>query len=107
MANIDQLRTGQPIPTTRSNQTKAGSTSSDAPSTAAAASSPRVKNDAVSLSAQGKAVGQIHQQLAAEPSFDSAKVAEIKQAIADGSYKVDADKLASNMTKFEDELRGI
>ncbi|WP_261857886.1 flagellar biosynthesis anti-sigma factor FlgM [Photobacterium sanguinicancri] len=109
MANIDQLRTGQPIPTTRSNQTKVGSTSSDAPSTAAAAaaSSPRVKNDAVSLSAQGKAVGQIHQQLAAEPSFDSAKVAEIKQAIADGSYKVDADKLASNMTKFEDELRGI
>ncbi|KMV29680.1 flagellar biosynthesis anti-sigma factor FlgM [Photobacterium swingsii] len=106
MANIDQLRGGQPIPATRSNQTKAGSTSSDAPTTAAA-SSPRVNNDAVSLSAQGKAVGQIHQQLAAEPSFDSAKVAEIKQAIADGSYKVDADKLASNMTKFEDELRGI
>ncbi|MGF1690325.1 flagellar biosynthesis anti-sigma factor FlgM [Photobacterium kagoshimensis] len=107
MANIDQLRGGQHIPTARSNQTKAGSASSDAPTATAAPSSPRVNNDAVSLSAQGKAVGQIHQQLAAEPSFDSAKVAEIKQAIADGSYKVDAEKLASNMTKFEDELRGI
>ncbi|OAN18639.1 flagellar biosynthesis anti-sigma factor FlgM [Photobacterium jeanii] len=106
MASIDQLRTGQPIPAARSNQAKAGNTASEA-SSSTETLGPRVQNDAVSLSSQGKAVGQLHQQLAAEPSFDNAKVAEIKQAIADGSYKVDADKLASNMMKFEEELRGI
>lgn len=107
MASIDHLRAGQPMTTTRSNHSAtAGS------SIGSAKSSPDRTNesglrDSVSLSSQGKAVGQIHQQLAAEPSFDSAKVAAIKDAIATGAYVIDADKLASNMLKFEDELRGL
>ncbi|WP_318476886.1 flagellar biosynthesis anti-sigma factor FlgM [Photobacterium leiognathi] len=103
MANIDQLRGGQPLNTTRISQQK---TSSDN-QTSAAASVAKEQHDEVSLSSQGKAVGQIHQQLATEPSFDAEKVAEIKQAIANGSYTIDADKLAANMLKFEDELNGL
>ncbi|GAL33144.1 negative regulator of flagellin synthesis FlgM [Vibrio maritimus] len=49
----------------------------------------------------------MHQQMASQPSFDSAKVAAIKDAIANGSYTVDAEKLADNMMKFEDELGGL
>ncbi|MDX1302380.1 flagellar biosynthesis anti-sigma factor FlgM [Photobacterium sp.] len=106
MASIDQLRSGQPMTTARSHQNNV-SNSSSAPSGAKPPVAPRGQHDAVSLSSQGKAVGQIHQQLAAEPSFDSAKVSAIKKAIASGAYVVDADKLASNMMKFEDELRGL
>ena len=40
------------------------------------------------------------------PSFDSAKVAAIKDAIANGSYVVDPEKLADSMIKFENELGG-
>lgn len=103
MASIDQLRSGQPMTTARSNQNNVSNSSSGAKPSVA----PKGQHDAVSLSSQGKAVGQIHQQLAAEPSFDSAKVSAIKKAIASGAYVVDADKLASNMMKFEDELRGL
>ncbi|SKC32198.1 anti-sigma28 factor FlgM [Photobacterium piscicola] len=102
MTNIDHLRGGQPLNTARTvNHTKTATTNT--PSTTAI----EPQHDAVSLSSQGKAVGQIHQQLAAETSFDAAKVAEIKQAIANGSYTIDADKLANNIIKFEDELNDL
>lgn len=103
MASIDHLRGGQAVNTTRLTQHKT-TTDNDA---ATGAETIQQQQDAVSLSTQGKAVGQIHQQLATEPSFDAAKVAEIKQAIANGAYTVDADKLAANMLKFEDELNGL
>ncbi|EJH68768.1 negative regulator of flagellin synthesis FlgM [Vibrio cholerae HC-51A1] len=45
--------------------------------------------------------------MASRPSFDSAKVAAIKEAIANGSYVVDPEKLADNMIKFEKELGGF
>lgn len=107
MASIDQLRSGHLMTTTRSNQGNVSGSTSGATKSQQPAALGGGQNDAVSLSSQGKAVGQIHQQLAAEPSFDSAKVAAIKDAISSGSYVVDADKLASNMMKFEDELRGL
>ena len=46
------------------------------------------------------------QDMVDEPAYDSAKVAAIKEAIANGSYKVDPEKLADNMIKFENELQG-
>lgn len=42
--------------------------------------------------------------MASKPAFDAAKVAAIKEAIANGSYRVDPEKLADNMMKFENEL---
>ncbi|WP_087021593.1 flagellar biosynthesis anti-sigma factor FlgM [Thaumasiovibrio subtropicus] len=105
MASIDQLRSGQTYSTQRSAQEKPGASRNSGSEASSTSSSPR--SDAVSLSAQGKSVGQIHQQLAAEPSFDSAKVASIKEAISNGSYVIDADRLASNMMQFEEELRGF
>mgnify|MGYP002477393071 CR=1 FL=1 len=68
---------------------------------------PKSSKDSVSLSQQGKAIGQLHQDMASQPSFDSAKVAAIKDAIANGSYRVDPEKLAENMMKFENELGGL
>ena len=107
MASIDQLRSGHLMTTARSNNSNVSGSASGAAKNQQPAALGGSQKDAVSLSSQGKAVGQIHQQLAAEPSFDSAKVAAIKEAITNGSYVVDAEKLASNMMKFEDELRGI
>lgn len=64
------------------------------------------QQDAVSLSQQSKAVSKLQKDMAASPAYDSAKVAAIKEAIANGSYRVDPEKLADNMIKFENELQG-
>lgn len=103
MASIDHLRSGQNVATSRT-QTR---TDSSATSRSDSVAEPKGGKDAVSLSQEGKAIGQLHQSMAAEPSFDSAKVAAIKEAIANGSYTVDPEKLAENMVKFEDELAGL
>ncbi|ASI97114.1 flagellar biosynthesis anti-sigma factor FlgM [Vibrio rotiferianus] len=101
MAGIDNIRSGQIMTTT--SRSPARSDSSTTTSTESKKST--VAQDAVSLSKQGKAVSQMHQDLAASPAYDSAKVAAIKDAIANGSYKVDPEKLADNMIKFENELK--
>ncbi len=103
MTSIDQLRASQAMASLR-NQARVDS-GDKAPETQEPALS--AKSDAVSLSNQGKEIGQMHQQLATEPSFNEDKVAAIKAAIANGSYTVDPERLADNMIKFEDELAGL
>lgn len=105
MAGIDNIRSGQSLVTT--NRSPARSDTNTASSTSSAARSQSSQQDAVSLSTQGKAIGEMHSEMAATPSFDTAKVAAIKEAIANGSYVVDAEKLADNMIKFEKELGGF
>ncbi|EEX93001.1 negative regulator of flagellin synthesis FlgM [Vibrio orientalis CIP 102891 = ATCC 33934] len=104
MAGIDNIRSGQTLSTTtRSSVRNDNSTTSGSDS----AKKSTVAQDAVSLSSQGKAVGEMHNQMVSQPSFDQAKVAAIKEAIANGSYTVDPEKLADNMMKFEKELGGL
>ena len=103
MPTINNIRTNQPMTTGGSvSNTEAGKNKA-----AAETKSSGAEADSVSLSSQGQSVGQIHQQLATQEVFDTEKVNAIKEAIANGSYVVDADKLAANMIKLEDELKGL
>jgi len=105
MAGIDNIRSSHsPLNTSRSSAKAEQSKSSD---TQTASNTRSVKQDAVSLSDQGKAIGQMQSQMASKPPFDSAKVQAIKDAIANGSYVVNADKLADNMIRFEKELGDV
>ncbi|MEF1290813.1 flagellar biosynthesis anti-sigma factor FlgM [Vibrio sp. M260118] len=104
MAGIDNIRSGQTLSTTTHSSVR---NESSPTSGSDSAKKSEVAQDAVSLSAQGKAVGEMHNQMVSQPSFDKAKVAAIKEAIANGSYTVDPDKLASNMMKFEKEFGGL
>ena len=103
MAGIDNIRSGQTLTTTNRSAVRSDS-SSEASRSDVSTKSPASK-DAVSLSQQGKAIGQLHQDMAAQPSFDSVKVAAIKEAIANGSYTVDPEKLALDSTKFRNKFR--
>ena len=76
------------------NAEKTGETKS-APQTAAAS------GEAVHLSPEAQQLQKITDNLRDQPVVDSARVAELKQAIANGSYKVDADRVASKMLNFE------
>ena len=102
MAGIDNIRSGQMMTTTRRAPAR---TDSSATSTTESKKAP-AQQDAVSLSQQGKAVSKLQKDMAASPAYDRAKVAAIKEAITNGSYKVDPEKLADNMIKFENELQG-
>ncbi|GGB50277.1 flagellar biosynthesis anti-sigma factor FlgM [Shewanella inventionis] len=66
-----------------------------------------VKNDSVSITSQAQQLQGAQAKMAALPEVDQKKVAEIKQAISEGRYKVDPEKLAANIASFEAELSGL
>ncbi|EGR0620601.1 flagellar biosynthesis anti-sigma factor FlgM [Vibrio parahaemolyticus] len=103
MAGIDNIRSGQMMSTTSRSPAR---NDSSATSSATESKKAPAQQDAVSLSQQSKAVSKLQKDMAASPAYDSAKVAAIKEAIANGSYRVDPEKLADNMIKFENELQG-
>ena len=63
--------------------------------------------DSVSLTQQAQQLHGIRDKLNNTSSVDQEKVASIRKAIAAGEYKVDPDKLAANIAKFEGDLEKI
>ena len=57
----------------------------------------------VSLSSQAQTLSRLESSIQSVSDVDSDRVAEIKKAIADGSFKIDADSIADRMLT-QDEL---
>jgi len=106
MAGIDNIRSGHSLTNTSRSSQRTDNHTSEA-KTRSKESASLSNDDAVSISSQSKELGSMHNQLTSSPAFDSAKVQAIKEAITNGSYVVDPDKLAENMIKFEKELGDI
>jgi negative regulator of flagellin synthesis FlgM len=60
--------------------------------------------DTVKLTGSGKLLAQAETALAAIPAIDSAKVAEVRRAIQDGEYVIDADKITDALLRADLEL---
>jgi negative regulator of flagellin synthesis FlgM len=60
-----------------------------------------VRQDTVELSDTARALKAADAQIANTPDVDSDKVARIKAAIDDGSYSIDAERVAEKMINFE------
>ena len=58
-------------------------------------------NDTVELTSGAKLLERLEKSLAALPDVDSARVAEVKAAIENGEYQIDADAIASAMIRLE------
>jgi len=73
--------------------------------TAAARPQPSQGED-VRLSRQAKDLKQLEQQLGDYPDMDDERIEKIRQALADGSYKIDAEKLAQKMLEMDESIFG-
>jgi len=56
-------------------------------------------SDTVELSSQARTLGKIERALASLPEIDEARVEQVRQQIADGSYQVDANSIAANILR--------
>lgn len=69
---------------------------------------PETKSPAdaeVKLSPQGKSIQQIETEVANMPDIDDAAVERIKGALANNEYKIDYERIAGQMMKFDNLIK--
>ena len=106
MANTINSYTGNgaaSVATSRSSQTSASSVSTtSADATPAAEVSQKVK-----ISTTASKLASIGSTLSQQPAIDQAKVAQISKALANGTYTISADKIASGLMQSDHALAQI
>lgn len=70
----------------------------------APATGPAERDDVV-LSQEAQSLGRLEDRISALPEVNSERVAEIRQAIAEGRFQINAERIAENLLK-QDELLG-
>ncbi|MEB0041387.1 MULTISPECIES: flagellar biosynthesis anti-sigma factor FlgM [unclassified Pseudomonas] len=103
---IDFSRLNSTAPATgssRSGTTKETSTTvaDSSSATPKASTVSQSSGEAVHLSDEAQRLQTIGDKVRSQPVVNSARVAELKQAVADGSYTVDSGRVASKLLNFE------
>ncbi|MBQ4831813.1 flagellar biosynthesis anti-sigma factor FlgM [Pseudoalteromonas sp. MMG010] len=68
--------------------------------------SPKAASDSVSITPQAQQLKSAQDKAQQSSGFDETKVADLKKAISEGKYQVDAEKLAKNLADFEFNIYG-
>ena len=104
---IDKLPAGIGASTPPTSNKYKQNVGTDAPANNAPASAA-AKQDSVTLTPQAQRLSQVQHSLANAPAPDnSARLEALKKAINEGSYQVDSDRLAANISRFEQDLEGL
>ncbi|MEX6503094.1 flagellar biosynthesis anti-sigma factor FlgM [Pseudomonas zhanjiangensis] len=97
-----------PGSTGRTGSTQSGNVNeSNAQKQAAATPAPAAQasksGESVELSREAQQLQKLGEKLGDLPSVNKERVAQLKQAIADGSYQVDSQRVASKLLEFESQ----
>ncbi|RMU31271.1 Flagellin synthesis, negative regulator, FlgM [Pseudomonas avellanae] len=98
--DFSRLNNSQPVASTARTAASKDTAKTDAPAPAATAG-VKSTGETFSLSSEAQQLQKITDKLTDLPTVNSARVAELKQAIADGSYVVDSNRVASKLLNFE------
>jgi negative regulator of flagellin synthesis FlgM len=105
--NINKLTAG--VDTNTRLRKDTGVSPSDTPesasgNTSTSSTSSDNYSDRVKLSASSKSLQQVEAEISAMPEVNDATVDRIRNAINNGDYKIDYEKLAGKMLDFEGRL---
>ena len=95
-----EIKPSRPAPVTGNNAKANGSAGQAIGETPAGPAA----SDTVTVTQQAERLQQLEQTLADAPAIDEQRVAEIRQALANGQYRVDADRIAEKLMKLEQGL---
>mgnify|MGYP004721954461 CR=1 FL=1 len=62
--------------------------------------------DSLRLTGEAAGLQTLQRELSAAPAIDSSRVEAVRAALQDGSYKIDADAIASRMLDLDQQLAG-
>ncbi len=88
---------GNPVDETSSSS----KVSANVSATERASTIPAASSDTVSLTSSAKLLERLDKTLDSLPVVDAARVAEIKAAIEDGNYEIDAEAIADAMIRLD------
>lgn len=60
--------------------------------------------DSIEITSNAARINKALESASASPIIDNDRVAAVKQALADGDYSIDAQKIAQKMTQFDSLL---
>lgn len=63
--------------------------------------------DSVHITDSARALAALSQAVQTAPEVDAGRVATLQQAIANGSYSIDSERIAARMLQVEQELGGV
>lgn len=89
--------------TGRTGNAKSSTESIKDPATSPATRGPIASDESVKLSSEAQQLQKATEDLKSTPVVDSDRVAKLKQAIADGSYQVDNQRVASKLLNLESQ----
>lgn len=96
-----------PAVNTQINKTSVNTNGAKMSDKSATSMSTPPKNDSVSLTSQAQQLQSTQAKMTNIPEVNEQKVQEIKLAIAEGRYKIDPEKLATNIAQFENDLKEV
>ncbi|PSF05615.1 flagellar biosynthesis anti-sigma factor FlgM [Marinobacter fuscus] len=96
------------VNTTRTTADKASSSQADKPAVSdqAKAQSSSARGENVNLSKEARNLKQLEQKLGDFPEMDDDRIEQIRTALENGTYKVDAQKLAQKMLEMDNSIFG-
>ena len=95
------LSGGTPLATTRKAQ--GGSTGGSAAETPEQSSSP----SEVRITSTAELLARVQQNLSAQPAVNATRVEAVRRALAEGSYRVNPDQVASGLMQSERDLSSL